>query len=193
VLTEATAVRTFTFCTVGAIIGWFASEHRHHLAQLRQLADRDFLTGLLNTRVFDDELAHRCAGNGPFVLVLGDMDNLKDINNTHGHTEGNRALQAVAHALTAAAGNGDEVARIGGDEFALITSGTPEEAQALATLVQKRLAREGLELSFGWAAFPHDASGPVDLFRKADDRLLGAKLLGRNRRAVVALAAATKS
>lgn len=191
VLTTATVIRTVTFCTSGALVGWFANAHRKHLGQLRELAERDFLTGLLNTRVFDDVLARRCASGRPFVLVLGDMDNLKELNNTHGHTEGNRALQQVADMLRAAAGNGDDLARVGGDEFALLTDGTLEEAQAMCTLLKKRLAREGLELSFGWAACPTDAVGPLDLFRKADDRLLGAKLIGRNRRAVTALTAAT--
>lgn len=190
VLTMATVIRSITFCSSGALIGWFANAHRTHLGQLRELAERDFLTGLLNTRIFDEVLAARCASGKPFVLVLGDMDNLKDLNNTHGHTEGNRALQQVAEMLRAAAGNGDDVARVGGDEFALLTDGTLEEAQAMCTLLKKRLAREGLELSFGWAASPADAVGPIDLFRKADDRLLGAKVVGRNRRAVTALTAA---
>jgi diguanylate cyclase (GGDEF)-like protein len=190
VLTMATVIRSITFCSSGALIGWFANAHRAHLSQLREFAEKDFLTGLLNTRVFDEILARRCASGTPFVLVLGDMDNLKDLNNTHGHTEGNRALQQVAEMLRAAAGNGDEVARVGGDEFGLLTDGTLEEAQAMCTLLKKRLAREGLELSFGWAACPADADAPLDLFRKADDRLLGAKLLGRNRRAVTALTAA---
>jgi diguanylate cyclase (GGDEF)-like protein len=193
VLTEATLLRTFTYSSVGAIIGWFANEHRAHVAQLRELAERDYLTGLLNTRVFDEALARRCAAGKPFVLVLGDMDNLKDLNNTHGHPEGNRALRQVGDALAAAAGPGDEVARVGGDEFAILTNGTPEEAQAMSTMLKRRLAREDIHLSFGWAAFDEDATGPLELFRKADDRLLGAKLVGRNRRAVIALpgAAAT--
>jgi GGDEF domain-containing protein len=53
-----------------------------------------------------------------------------------------------------------------------------------------RRFRAGIEISFGCTACPSDATGPLELFRKADDRALGAKLLGRNRRAVLELTAA---
>src|SRR5215212_8330101 len=54
-----------------------------------RLPSGDFLTGILNTRVFDEALARRCATGLPFVLLLGDMDDLKTLNDTHGHTAGN--------------------------------------------------------------------------------------------------------
>ena len=87
---------------------------------------------------------------------------------------------------------GDHVARVGGDEFAVLTDGSVADAQALVTLLHKSLRRERLDVSFGYAAFPSDAVGPLELFRKADDRLLGSKLLGRNRRAVLALTTAAE-
>jgi diguanylate cyclase (GGDEF)-like protein len=190
-LTGATMIRTITYCSCGGLIGWFANQHREHLGRLRELAERDFLTGLLNTRAFDEALARRCAADTPFVLVLGDIDDLKRVNDTHGHPEGNRVLQHVAEAFAAAVGPRDDLARVGGDEFVVLMEGSVEEAHALVTLLKKRLARDGHELSFGWAARPEDGPGPLELFRKADDRLYAAKLLGRNRRAVLALAAAT--
>ena len=76
----ATAIRFLTYSSCGALVGWFANEHRRHLEQLREFATRDFLTGLLNTRVFDEALARRCQTGRPFVLLLGDMDNLKEVN-----------------------------------------------------------------------------------------------------------------
>jgi diguanylate cyclase (GGDEF)-like protein len=192
VLTSATVIRSITYCSCGALIGWFANQHRQHVAQLRELADRDFLTGLLNARVFDEALARRCAAGMPFVLVLGDLDNLKEVNDTHGHAEGNRVLREVGEALAAAIAPGDELARVSGDQFGVLMKGSIDEAQAICTLLRQRLAREGLELSFGWAARPEDGPGPVELFRKADDRLYAAKLLSRNRRAVMALAGTTQ-
>ncbi|TMK72434.1 MAG: GGDEF domain-containing protein [Actinobacteria bacterium] len=89
-MTMGTIIRTVTYCSCGALIGWFADQHRDHVRQLRELAERDFLTGLLNTRAFDESLARRCASDEPFVLVLGDIDDLKTVNDTHGHAEGNR-------------------------------------------------------------------------------------------------------
>jgi len=189
-LTTATVIRTITYCLCGGVVGWFADQYRTHVRKLRELADRDFLTGLLNARVFDEALARRCAARTPFVLAIGDMDNLKAVNDAHGHTEGNRVLRQVADALRLATGSADDLARIGGDQFALLTDGTVEEAQAICAVLRKRLGREGLELSFGWSAFDEDGVGPLELLRKADDRLYAAKLLSRNRRAVEALTAA---
>ena len=112
-MTMGTIIRTVTYCSCGALIGWFADQHRDHVRQLRELAERDFLTGLLNTRAFDESLARRCASDEPFVLVLGDIDDLKTVNDTHGHAEGNRVLRQVAEAFAAAVGHGDELARVG--------------------------------------------------------------------------------
>jgi diguanylate cyclase (GGDEF)-like protein len=184
VLTYATGIRFLTFSSCGLLVGWFASEHRRHVSQLRDLAERDFLTGILNVRVFDEALARRCAAGMPFVLLLGDMDNLKTVNDTHGHTAGNNELRRLADALGLAVGEGDELARVGGDEFAILTSGDAAAAQALCGELGERLARDDLHVTFGWAALPHDGTAPLELFRKADDRLYAAKLVARNHRVV---------
>jgi diguanylate cyclase (GGDEF)-like protein len=189
VLTLATAIRFTTYASCGALVGWFANEHRRHLGQFQELAERDFLTGLLNTRVFDDALAERCAAGQPFLVLIGDMDNLKEINDTHGHTAGNKELRRVADVLTESLRPGDQVARIGGDEFAVLTDARTGEAARRCAALRAALLAEGLELSFGWAAFPDDAPGPVELFRKADDRLYAAKMIQRNHRVVEQLAA----
>jgi diguanylate cyclase (GGDEF)-like protein len=189
-LTLATAIRFMTYTTVGAVIGWFADQHREHIERLRELADRDFLTSLLNARVFDEALARRCADTEPFALVLADMDDLKRVNDAHGHAEGNRAIRRVAELLAANVPPGTDVARVGGDEFALLLVGSVHDAQALCGELRRTLSRAGLDVSFGWAGRPDDGESSLELFRKADDRLYGAKLLGRNRRAVTALAAA---
>jgi diguanylate cyclase (GGDEF)-like protein len=188
-LTVATAIRLVTYSSVGGLIGWFADQHLRDVTRLRELAERDFLTNLLNTRFFDDALARRCAEGQPFVLTLGDMDNLKEINDTHGHSEGNRVLRTVADTLVGAVAEDDEVARVGGDEFAVLTGVTLDRATALCDRLSRVLAKQGYEMSFGWAAMPEDGVVPLELFRKADDRLFAAKLLGRNRRAVQALTA----
>jgi diguanylate cyclase (GGDEF)-like protein len=184
VLTIATAIRWLTFCTVGMLVGWFANEHRRHLEQLRDLAERDFLTGILNTRVFNDTFARRCEAGRPFLLLLGDMDDLKTINDTHGHTAGNNELRRLAAALGHAMGEGDEVARVGGDEFAILTEKRIDDAARLCARLRERLAAEDLHMTFGWAALPEDGAAPLELFRKADDRLYAAKLIARNHRVV---------
>jgi diguanylate cyclase (GGDEF)-like protein len=190
VLTGATAIRFLTYTSCGALVGWFANEHRRHLEQLRDLAERDFLTGIFNTRVFDEALARRCQAGSPFVLLLGDMDNLKEINDTHGHSAGNIELRRLADGLTRALGAGDELARVGGDEFAILTGAGVAEASDLCARLRDTLAVENLHITFGWAALPEDGVGPLELFRKADDRLYAGKLIARNHRVVEQLTAA---
>jgi diguanylate cyclase (GGDEF)-like protein len=190
VLTVATGIRFVTFTSCGALVGWFANEHRRHVEQLRNLAERDFLTGILNTRVFDEALARRCAAGRPFVLLLGDMDNLKALNDTHGHTAGNTELRRLADALGDAVGSGDELARVGGDEFAILTDAGVADAAGLATHLRDKLEAHDLHMTFGWAALPEDGVAPLELFRKADDRLYAAKLVAHNHRVVQQLAGA---
>ncbi len=187
--TAATVIRLFTYSSCGALIGWFANQHRRHLERLRELAERDFLTNLLNTRVFDEALAHRCLAGRPFLLLLGDMDNLKLVNDTHGHAAGNTELRRLADALTQAIGPEDELARVGGDEFAILTNAGVTDAAHLCTRLRAALAAQELQMTFGWAAQPEDGLGPLELFRKADDRLYAAKLIQRNHRVVEQLAA----
>jgi diguanylate cyclase (GGDEF)-like protein len=190
VLTYATAIRFVTFTSCGVLVGWFANEHRRHVEQLRDLAERDFLTGILNTRVFDEALARRCRSGGPFILLLGDMDDLKAVNDTHGHTAGNTELRRLADALGQSIGPGDELARVGGDEFAILTRAGVGGAESLCTDLRAKLAAQDLHMTFGWATLPEDGAAPLELFRKADDRLYAAKLVARNHRVVQQLAGA---
>src|SRR5438093_12211206 len=173
VLTAATIIRLDTYCSCGALVGWFANEHRRHLGQLRELAERDFLTGILNTRMFDEALARRCSAGRPFLLLLGDMDNLKQVNDTHGHTGGNGELRRLATALSEAIEPGDELARVGGDEFAILTEASVAEAGELCARLRAELAAEAIRITFGWAALPEYGVGPFALFRKAYARYLG--------------------
>ncbi len=184
ILTSTTLVRLVTFTLVGVLLGWYASRNRKLLGELNQRAFQDFLTGLGNARFFDGKLAERCAQGKPFTLVLVDLDDFGKINETHGHDAGNTALCRVADALQDIAWPTDDVARIGGDEFAFITHLQPEQARHVCARLAKLLAAENLHLSVGTTCFPDDGTAAVELFRKADDRLFAAKLLNRNRRTV---------
>ena len=134
--------------------------------------------------MFDEALARRCDAGSPFVLLLGDMDNLKTLNDAHGHTAGNTELRRLADTLAAALAPGDELARVGGDEFAILTAGTAAHAADLCRRLRERLATQDLQVTFGWAALGHDGVVPLELFRKADDRLYAAKLVAGNHRVV---------
>jgi diguanylate cyclase (GGDEF)-like protein len=186
VLTWSTVIRLVTFTSVGALLGWYASRNRTLLGELDKRAFQDFLTGIGNARYFDGRLAERCAAGKPFTLVLADLDDFSEINDVHGHDAGNTALCRVASALRDIAWPTDDVARIGGDEFAFVTHLQPEQARHVCARLARMLAAENLHLSFGTTCFPDDGTAAVELFRKADDRLFAAKLLNRNRRTVAA-------
>ena len=188
VLTELTLIRLVTFVGVGALVGGFARRNRELVGQLRELASKDFLTGIGNARVFDEHLARRCHLGEPFTLVLADIDNLKQVNDVHGHSAGNTAIRRVAEALQASVEPKDELARVGGDEFALLTDLPHDEALLLCSRLARMLSSEELHVSFGATSYPADGTAAVELFRKADDRLFAAKLVSRNRRTVLTLA-----
>ena len=187
--TASSGIRLATFCGVGALVGGYASNNRRLVGRLVDHATHDFLTGVGNARAFDDWLARRCEAGRPFTLVLADMDGLKAINDVHGHAAGNDALRRVAAVLEAHARPGDEVARIGGDEFAILSDVAKDEAVLYCARLSHALAAADLHVSFGTTSAPVDGETAVELFRKADDRLFAAKLLSRNRRTDVSLAA----
>jgi len=186
-LTDATLIRLVTFTLVGGLIGFYASRNRKLVDRLREHAGRDFVTGLSNARVFDEELARWCTAGETFALVLGDVDDLKDINDMHGHAAGNAALKRVGETLRQHAETADVVARIGGDQFAVLTKLPAEEVAALMARVNRSLSTEDVSVTFGATRHGEDGETAAELFHKADDRLFAAKLVRENRATVVAL------
>jgi diguanylate cyclase (GGDEF)-like protein len=176
--TVSTMIRAATFVGMGVLVGVFASRNRRHVEELRILAERDFVTGLPNTRAFEQAMDRWLGTERPFSLLLGDMDSLKEINEELGHAEGNDALRRLGDQLERSLSPKDEVARVGGDEFAVISvAATVEEAAALAERLEAVLAAEGCRITFGWAASPRDGTNALSLYRAADERLYARKLL----------------
>ena len=187
-VTGASLIRLVAYVAVGTLIGFFGDRNRQLVERLRNLAGLDFITGVGNARSFDEELARRCAAGKPFSLILADLDSLTEINNTHGHAAGNAALKRVGEALVQQAGRSDCVARIGGDEFAVVIALNAELVTTFMAAANRSLASEGLSLTFGATSSPEDGQTAAELFHKADDRLFAAKLVRQNHAAVVALA-----
>jgi diguanylate cyclase (GGDEF)-like protein len=177
-LTVSTAVIAVTSVAFGALIGWIADSKRRLLAQLHELAQRDFLSGLLNLRAFEDALNAYCEVRRPFALLLADLDGLKAVNDREGHHAGNLRLRDVAAALLEELQEADRAARVGGDEFAVLLPAvaSPDEAESAARRLERRLERRGLWLSFGWAVYPADGEQAIVIFRRADQRLYSSKL-----------------
>ena len=111
----------------------------------------DPLTGVANRKSFDErfaqEIARRAQGGAPLVMLLWDIDNFKVINDSYGHRAGDRVLQSVAGCFTAALRAGDFVARIGGEEFAVLLSGLGL-AEAVNVANQVRTAVEAAAIPF---------------------------------------------
>jgi diguanylate cyclase (GGDEF)-like protein len=178
VLTTSTSIRFVTFTTMGALVGWYAHSNRQLTDRLRVAEERDFLTGLLNTRAFDAALSARAGLGKPFGLILADMDSLKEVNDREGHAVGNDLLRRAADILGRKLDYGDQIARVGGDEFGIITS-TPgtDAVRALCGRLTAALHEQGLSMSFGWAVCPRDGDTALLLFRAADERLYAQKLI----------------
>ncbi len=139
----------------------------------RTIAELDPLTGVTNRRGFDLALERAAETGDPYALVLIDLDDFKRVNDEQGHPAGDAVLQSVALAAAAVARQGDCLARIGGDEFALVAPGAGP-AGALRLL---RDLRESVEPAATYAAalVPEDAGTPDELVACADTRLLAQK------------------
>jgi diguanylate cyclase (GGDEF)-like protein len=174
----STPIRLITYTSMGALVGWFAHSNRALVSKLEAAEENDFLTGLLNTRSFDAVLSARVQLGRPFALILADVDNLKEINDQEGHAVGNDLLRRVADILARNLPVHDQLARIGGDEFAVISSAPGTDAvRAVCSRLTAKLAEEGLSMSFGWAVCPRDGDSSLLLFRAADERLYAQKLI----------------
>src|SRR5690242_16155399 len=178
VLTAGSIIRLITLTTMGVLVGWFATNHRDLSARLRIANERDHLTGLLNTRAFDAALTARLEQGRGFGLILADLDNMKELNDAEGHAVGNDVLRLAADILRRASDDDAQVARIGGDEFAVITAlPGSDTVRALCSRLTAALAADGISMSFGWAVCPRDGETSLLLFRAADERLYAQKLI----------------
>jgi diguanylate cyclase (GGDEF)-like protein len=162
------------------ILAAVVTERRRAAAALRELSERDALTGLANFRLVQEVLGReidRCGRTGrAFSVLLLDVDGLKQINDRLGHLAGNRALCRVADAMRAGCRVVDTAARFGGDEFAVVLPETDAtEAASVAVRVSERLSRDPedprLTISHGLAEYPRDASTPEGLLARADEAL----------------------
>jgi len=160
------------------------------LAQMREQAATDALTGLANRRTFQSELDKNLSRAGSIgeqvSLVMLDIDHFKSLNDRFGHQVGDQVIREVACVLALSCRDFDTAARYGGEEFALILPGC-NEANAIATAERLRIAVSQLALdspvtvSAGTATFPLHATEPGSLIKAADDALYEAKRAGRNR------------
>ena len=165
--------------------------------ELKDLASRDSLTGLYNRRTFQEhagwQLEDAARRGEPISVLMLDIDFFKRINDQYGHAEGDRVLKTIADALQASCRQNDVLARVGGEEFALLLPNT--DVPGSVTMAEKiRVAimelggmREKITVSLGVVTFTPRSSIIAtselfaQLFEQADHALYSAKRLGRNR------------
>ena len=166
-------------------------ENARLFATLSQMAATDELTGVANRRKFMETLrvegVRSRRSTDPLSLLLVDLDQLKKINDRHGHQAGDTAIRHVADILTRRRRATDLPGRLGGEEFALLMPATSKEG---ALLTAERIVREvsgypvpkigTVTVSIGVATMPEDARDEEPLIRVADHRLYAAKAAGRN-------------
>jgi diguanylate cyclase (GGDEF)-like protein/PAS domain S-box-containing protein len=170
------------------------TERRGLEERLRHLADHDALTGLINRRRFEEELERHLAEGRRYgmtgALLVLDLDGFKAVNDEHGHKAGDHVLCAVADALTHRLRESDIVARIGGDEFAvLLPRGSSAEAEKVCGSLEQAIPAEvpapgdhRIELSIGFAPFEEGVESIDDILTAADASMYAVKA-GRPRRA----------
>jgi diguanylate cyclase (GGDEF)-like protein len=186
------ATACFAALAALAVIQVHAAERAEHA--YRRESRHDALTGVGNYRKLHERL-HAATAADPqrFALLTLDVDRFKEINEAHGHLEGDRLLQEVGRVLVENVRGTDVVARQGGDEFSVLL---PESDEAGATMLARRIeeALASIEAadhapvraSIGVAVFPQDGATPADLLEKADLELRATK---ERRRATLACAA----
>ncbi len=168
------------------------TERKRTEARMLHLAQHDPLTGLPNRLLFQDRLRQamaRCRRDRTLLaVVLVDLDRFKEVNDAFGHRVGDGVLKQVGERMRAALRESDTVARIGGDEFALVLPDLPdaEAAALIADKISSQLDRPfGLaagvwqpRASLGIALFPTDGQSPEALLQNADLAMYRAKAAG---------------
>ena len=162
------------------------------VVQLHDLAQRDPLTGVANRRAIDAQLDSLCEKGEPFAVIMADVDMFKPFNDRYGHVIGDDCLRRVAAMLRASLRNtSDQVARFGGEEFAVVLPGTSVEN---ARIMAERMRLAVYDLRIPHADSPDrvvtvsaGVSGSTtrasvaEVLSAADAALYRAKSLGRNR------------
>jgi diguanylate cyclase (GGDEF)-like protein len=151
----------------------------------------DYLTGLYNKRYFDDALVREANQakryNRNLSILLIDIDNFKNVNDSFGHAIGDEVLKTLAHIIRSNTRKEDTICRTGGEEFTLLLPDTPPDGawkvgeKIRIEFHKENLDGENLSFSGGVSSFPLDSSNKEEVVYLADKAMYYAKYLGKNR------------
>jgi diguanylate cyclase (GGDEF)-like protein len=174
----------FSVAVIGQTIAMQILKRRLVHAELRQrtFAQLDPLTGITNRRGFDRALEEAQATGDHYAIVLFDLDDFKSINDLHGHPTGDVVLRTIAEAAQRSVRKNDCLARIGGDEFAVVAAGAEQAGadrlvRSVAAQIHAAEMPDGLEVgvTFATAVAPIDGEDRDSLLSRASLRLLALK------------------
>jgi diguanylate cyclase (GGDEF)-like protein len=196
IYTKAGQGKIFSDSLLVSVVACFsqAVKNAQEHSRMKDLAMRDGLTGLFNRRIFDDAVAQRVKSTDmrPVSLLIIDLDNFKQVNDTFGHQAGDEVLKTFAKILKESCRGHDLVARFGGEEFAIILSQTQAAtAHAIAQRIRNRLEKTvfsfddrqlQMTASIGLATCQGGSTVfTSNLVRQADQALYQAKKTGKNK------------
>ncbi|MCC6741694.1 MAG: GGDEF domain-containing protein [Planctomycetia bacterium] len=175
------------FGAFGTLFEDLKTRNRELFERLQHEATTDSLTAASTRRFVLDELDRALArserSTDPVAVILMDMDNFKEVNDTQGHLAGDRLLRQVADALRAALRRGDTLGRYGGDEFLIVAPGSREGAVSVAERARQAvLDRTGHTISAGIAASGENGRSASELIMAADADLAVKKRQHKTRR-----------
>lgn len=185
------------FMLIAWILGYYVKLETEHIEELKEMVNRDGLTGVFNHRYFHDALNEKIKEaadrNEPISLLYIDIDNFKYYNDLNGHQKGDEVLKNIGQLLSQNIGPVDMVARYGGEEFVVILPGADKQeglriAEGIRQAVestyiigQENQPTGNLTVSVGLATYPDNAKDDTELIKSADDALYRAKFFDKNR------------
>ena len=192
------AVYLYTTFASALVFGVFGIVAGRVMSKLRNASTHDPLTGLANRRLLMGQLPSLIANgqrrNEPLCVLMLDLDHFKRVNDTYGHSVGDRTLVALARSVEKDVRKGDIIARYGGEEFVVICPNADEEAgikiaerirESIATLGEDELGFDGVQtISIGLVVAEPLAQSATELLNQADEALYEAKSSGRDRTCV---------
>lgn len=185
------------FMLIAWILGYYVKLETEHIEELKNMVNRDGLTGVYNHRYFHDTLGEKIKDatdrNEPISLLYIDIDNFKYYNDLNGHQKGDEVLKAIGQLLSQSVRAIDIVARYGGEEFVVILPGADKQeglsiaekirqtVESTYIISQENQPTGNLTVSVGLATYPDNAKDDTELIKSADDALYRAKFFNKNR------------